>query len=104
MAGLDAHDRVGLWVERRIPAKHFDGDRVCLDAHAAAGQKLFNDIAEEAPLAGCCLEVCALQNAVDLLPTVSRRETVVPCREHFRLAHRILTWFGLRDLAISRLF
>ena len=102
MAGFDAHDRVGLRVEGGIPPEHLDGDGVGLDTIAAAGQRFFDDIAEETPLASGSFEVGALQDTVELGTAVSRRETIIPCRGYFRLAHRTSPSFLLR-LCLSRL-
>ena len=43
MTCLDADDRIGLWVERRVAPEDFDGDRICLDAAASADEGLLDD-------------------------------------------------------------
>ena len=46
-APADADDRVDLWIESGIAAERLDADRIALEAGAAAGQRFFDDEAQE---------------------------------------------------------
>ena len=63
MAGFDAHDRIGLRVERGVPAEHLDGDGIGLDAVAAPGKRFLHDIAQEPPPAIGRVELRTVKDA-----------------------------------------
>ena len=85
MAGFDAHDRIGLWVEGGFPAEHLHGDGIGLDAVAASGKRFLHDIAQEPPAAIGRVELRTVKDAVKL-------GLAVGCRN---LAWPALPWFPL---------
>jgi len=91
VASLYADNRIRLRIERLAATKHFDCDRIGLDAIATALQRLLHHMGKEAALAPGRLEVRTGDDQGKLGAASLKGQSMLPECGRSPLGHRSLT-------------
>ena len=69
--GFESDNRIGLGIERLVPAKDLNGNSVALQLVGPPGKRFFDDVAEESASPPVCLEVRARKEMIQFGPHIA---------------------------------